>query len=180
MSTLFDDLKQGLEEAIAYEQASSNLQPLREIMKILQNYRLSNNLTQEQFAEKSGISLSDIKMLESADGDPSLNLLKRLADSMEMELRISFVPADKALKQEVSDIYEQLGMDLPTAFRMFMKRSQQVRGLPFEATLLTQTITIGDALDAFYSARQQMADEPEMSIEEINAEISAARADRKR
>ena len=30
--------------------------------------------------------------------------------------------ADKALKQEVSEIYERLGMDLPTAFRMFMAR----------------------------------------------------------
>jgi len=88
--------------------------------------------------------------------------------------------ADKALKQEVSDIYEQLGMDLPTAFRMFMKRSKQVKGLPFEATLPAQTITRGDALDAFYSARRQMADEPEMSLDEINAEISAARVDRKR
>ena len=63
-------------------------------MKILQNYRLSNNLTQEQFAEKSGIPLSDIKMLESATGDPRLDLLKRLADSMEMELRIIFAPID--------------------------------------------------------------------------------------
>ena len=95
MSTLFDDLKQGLEEAIAYEQASSDLQPHREIMKILQNYRLSNNLTQEQFAEKSGIPLFEIRMLESATGDPSLELIKRLADSMEMELRISFVHVDR-------------------------------------------------------------------------------------
>ena len=95
MSNLFDDLKQGLEEAIAYEQAFSDLQPQREIMKILQNYRLSNNLTQEQFAEKSGIPLFEIRMLESAAGDPSLDLLKRLADSMEMELRISFVPVDR-------------------------------------------------------------------------------------
>lgn len=95
MSTLFDDLKQGLEEAIAYEQASSDLQPQREIMKILQNYRLSNNLTQEQFAEKSGIPLFEIRMLESATGDPSLELIKRLADSMEMELRISFVHVDR-------------------------------------------------------------------------------------
>lgn len=95
MSSLFDDLKQGLEEAITYEQASLDLQPQREIMKILQNYRLSNNLTQEQFAEKSGIPLFEIKMLESATGDPSLELLKRLADSMEMELRISFVPVDR-------------------------------------------------------------------------------------
>ena len=45
--------------------------------------------------EESGTTLSDIKMLESAAGDPSLDLLKRLADSMEMELRISFVPVDR-------------------------------------------------------------------------------------
>ena len=43
--------------------------------------------------------------------------------------------ADKALKQEVTEIYESLGMDLPTAFRMFMVRSKAVKGLPFEATL---------------------------------------------
>lgn len=88
--------------------------------------------------------------------------------------------ADKALKQEVSDIYEQLGMDLPTAFRMFMKRSKQVKGLPFEATLSAQVVTRGDALEAFYSARQQMKDEPEMSLDEINEEIKAVRAARKR
>ena len=40
--------------------------------------------------------------------------------------------ADKELKQEVADIYEQLGMDLSTAFRMFMVRSRILRGLPFD------------------------------------------------
>jgi len=88
--------------------------------------------------------------------------------------------ADKELKQEVSDIYEQLGMDLPTAFRMFMKRSKQVKGLPFEATLPTRDITRTDALDAFYLARQQMKDKLEITLDEINAEISAARTERKR
>ena len=39
--------------------------------------------------------------------------------------------ADKELKQEVADIYEQLGMDLPTEFRMFMVRIRIVIGLPF-------------------------------------------------
>lgn len=88
--------------------------------------------------------------------------------------------ADKALKQEVSDIYEQLGMDLPTAFRMFMKRSKQVKGLPFDAILPEKTITRTDALCAFYEARQQMLGKPEMTLDEINAEIEAVRAERKR
>ncbi|MCI7323708.1 MAG: type II toxin-antitoxin system RelB/DinJ family antitoxin [Lachnospiraceae bacterium] len=87
--------------------------------------------------------------------------------------------ADKSLKQEVADIYEQLGMDLPTAFRMFMVKSKMVKGLPFEVTLPSETITRTDAVNAFWEARKQAADVPEMSLEEINAEISAVRKGRK-
>ncbi len=88
--------------------------------------------------------------------------------------------ADKGLKQEVAEIYEQLGMDLPTAFRMFMKKSKQMRGLPFAATLPEPKYCREDFRDAFYSLREEAADHPEMSLDEINAEISAARAEKKR
>lgn len=88
--------------------------------------------------------------------------------------------ADKTLKQEVSEIYERLGMDLPTAFRMFMAKSKLVKGLPFEATLPEQTITRAEAKNAFYELRRQASDVPEMSLDEINAEILATRAERKR
>ena len=88
--------------------------------------------------------------------------------------------ADKALKQEVADIYEQLGMDLPTAFRMFMKRSKQVRGLPFEATLPDSGTERNDFREAFYALREDASDIPEMTLEEINAEIAATRENRKR
>lgn len=86
--------------------------------------------------------------------------------------------ADKALKQEVTEIYEQLGMDLPTAFRMFMTRSKMVKGLPFEATLPEQTVTRSEARRAFHELRSQAADVPELSLDEINAEISVARGSR--
>lgn len=88
--------------------------------------------------------------------------------------------ADKSLKQEVAEIYESLGMDLPTAFRMFMIRSKMVKGLPFEATLPENTITRAEAKKAFYDLREQALDVPEMSLDEINAEIVNARAERKR
>lgn len=39
------------------------------------------------------------------------------------------------LKDEVSEIYNTIGMDLPTALRMFMVRSKMVRGIPFETKL---------------------------------------------
>ena len=87
--------------------------------------------------------------------------------------------ADKSLKQEVTEIYESLGMDLPTAFRMFMKRSIIERGLPFEAKLPEDAITRSDGINAFYEIRKQLADVPEMSLEEINAEIAEIRAERK-
>ena len=87
--------------------------------------------------------------------------------------------ADKALKEEVADIYSQLGMDLPTAFRMFMNKSKQVRRLPFDAVLPPVTKR-EDFRSAFMSLREEAGDVPDMSLEEINAEISAARAERKR
>lgn len=86
--------------------------------------------------------------------------------------------ADKALKQEVTEIYEELGMDLPTAFRMFMTRSKMVKGLPFEATLPERTVTRAEAKNAFYELRRQAADLPELSLDEINAEIVTARAEK--
>ena len=87
--------------------------------------------------------------------------------------------ADKALKEEVADIYSQLGLDLPTAFRMFLNKSKQVRGLPFDA-VLPPVSEREDFRTAFMDLRDEAADVPEMSIEEINAEISATRAERKR
>lgn len=87
--------------------------------------------------------------------------------------------ADKALKQEVSEIYEQLGMDLPTAFRMFMTKSKIVKGLPFDAVLPKNTVTRAEAKRAFYEMREQASDVPEMSLDEINAEILASRRERK-
>ncbi|SCY47534.1 DNA-damage-inducible protein J [Lachnospiraceae bacterium XPB1003] len=88
--------------------------------------------------------------------------------------------ADKALKQEVSEIYSQLGIDLPTAFRMFMAKSRQVRGIPFDVVLTEQSEPREDFRVVFDALRKEASDVPEMSLEEINAEISAARAERKK
>ncbi len=42
------------------------------------------------------------------------------------------------------------------------------------------TVTRAEAMQAFEDMRAQTADLPEMTLEEINAEISAARAERKK
>ncbi len=45
------------------------------------------------------------------------------------------VRIDSKLKQEATDILNDMGMDLPNAIRMFMKRIVLEQGLPFEAKL---------------------------------------------
>lgn len=87
---------------------------------------------------------------------------------------------DGDLKNEVSEIYNALGMDLPTAFRMFMVRSKMVRGIPFDTVLPETTVTRAEGLAAFEELRKQAADVPEMSLEEINAEIEEVRKNRRR
>ena len=85
----------------------------------------------------------------------------------------------KTLKQEVSEIYEALGMDLPTAIRMFFVRSKMVRGIPFETTLPRDVITRTEALSALDDMFTQASDIPEMTLDEINTEIAEVRAARK-
>lgn len=51
---------------------------------------------------------------------------------------------DKDLRQEVTEIYEMLGMDFPTALRMFMARSRMERGVPFKTTLPENVVTRAD------------------------------------
>ena len=45
------------------------------------------------------------------------------------------VRVDEQLKEEVTNLYEELGMDLSTAIRIFLKRSVQEKGIPFSMKL---------------------------------------------
>ena len=87
--------------------------------------------------------------------------------------------SDKALREDCIAIYEAMGMDLNTAFRMFMERTRMVRGLPFPAVLPENRMTRLEAKRAIDDIRAEAADLPEMTLDEINAEISAAHAERK-
>ena len=86
---------------------------------------------------------------------------------------------DKQLREDCVAIYSALGMDLNTAFRMFMERTRIVRGLPFPAVLPEKTITSEEALAIFNKMRDEASDVPEMTLDEINEEIRLARTARK-
>lgn len=72
-----------------------NLQPEFDVIRAIVDARVSQNLTQKQLAERSGINQADISKLENGTRNPSINLLKRLADGMDMVLKIEFIPKQK-------------------------------------------------------------------------------------
>ena len=71
------------------------VQPEMEVIRAIINARTSRNLTQKQLAEKTGIHQADISKLENGTRNPSINLLQRLAEGLDMTLRIEFVPKEK-------------------------------------------------------------------------------------
>ncbi len=92
MSSLFDDLKQGLEEAIAYEKGTGKAKvntymilPVKEYSgKEIRNIRKNAGMTQSVFASYMGVS---IKTVEAWEGErthptgPVFRLLDILAAS---------------------------------------------------------------------------------------------------
>ncbi len=66
-----------------------------DVIRAIVDARVSQNLTQKELAERTGINQADISKLENGTRNPSLNLLKRLAEGMGMVLKIEFVPKAK-------------------------------------------------------------------------------------
>ena len=94
------------------------------------------------------------------------------------------IRVDDKLKEDVTAVYEQLGLDLSTAVRMFFKRSVAEQGIPFSVRLNDES-KINSSKNKISSnimtAMQSMANSAaengisDMSLDEINAEISSAR-----
>ena len=71
------------------------IQPEMDVIRAIVNTRTSQNLTQSELAKRTGINQADISKLENGTRNPSINLLKRLAEGMGMNLKIEFVPKQK-------------------------------------------------------------------------------------
>ena len=94
LQILTDELMQDPEFREEYEA----IQPEMDIKRAILDARIKAGLTQTQLSERSGISQADICRLEKGSRNPSLSLLKRLADALDTTLRIEFVP--KKIKEE--------------------------------------------------------------------------------
>lgn len=68
------------------------LEPEFQVIRAMIEARNNQHLTQQQLADRTGIDRADISRLESGNANPSLKLLKRLADGLGMSVKIEFVP----------------------------------------------------------------------------------------
>ena len=75
-----------------------NMQPEFDVIRAIIDARVSQNLTQKELAERTGINQADISKLENGTRNPSIKLLKRLAEGMDMVLKIEFIPKQNIQK----------------------------------------------------------------------------------
>ena len=91
MKTLNNMLSEQLKDE-EFRKEYEAIQPEMDVIRAIVDARTSQNLTRKELAERTGINQADISKLENGTRNPSVNLLKRLADGMGMALRIEFVP----------------------------------------------------------------------------------------
>lgn len=68
------------------------LKPEYDVIRAVLEARKQSKLTQQQLAEKTGINRSDISKLENGNTNPTIALLQRIAEGMDMTLKLEFVP----------------------------------------------------------------------------------------
>ena len=93
MSEFKDFLDEQLENP-DFKKEWEDIQPEMDVIRAIVDARTSQNLTQKELATRTGINQADISKLENGARNPSLKLLKRLADGMGMVLKLEFVPKE--------------------------------------------------------------------------------------
>ena len=91
----FDDFLETQLQDEEFRKEYESMQPEFDVIKAMVAARTSQNLTQKELAERTGIHQADISKLENGTRNPSLNLLKRLAEGMGMVLKVDFIPKEK-------------------------------------------------------------------------------------
>ena len=92
--TLDDMLSEQLKDE-EFRKEYEAIQPELDIIRAIIDARASLNLTQSELAKRTGINQADISKLENGTRNPTVRLLKKLADGMDMDLKIEFVPKQK-------------------------------------------------------------------------------------
>ena len=88
----FDDMLNEQLKDINFKKEYEDIQPEMDVIRAIVDARTAKNLTQKELSKITGINQADISKLENGTRNPTVSLLKRLAEGMGMELRIQFIP----------------------------------------------------------------------------------------
>lgn len=72
------------------------LEPEYDIIQAMIDARKDQNLTQKELSDRTGITQADISRIEKGTRNPSLEMLKRLAKGLGMQLKVEFIKPGKA------------------------------------------------------------------------------------
>ena len=75
MKTLNNTLSEQLKDE-EFRKEYEAIQPEMDVIRVIVDARTSQNLTQKELAERTGINQADISKLENGTRNPSVNLLK--------------------------------------------------------------------------------------------------------
>ena len=92
------------------------------------------------------------------------------------------VRVDDELKKEVTELFNELGLDLSNAIRLFLRACVQRGGIPFEMKS-KRTIEIEEAAARAIEAIQEQSEKNgncNMTLDEINEIIRLAREEREK
>lgn len=89
-----DDLEELLNKRLKnkkFKEEWEEFQPELQLVKQIIGERIKQKISQKELADKMGTKQSNISKLESGNANPSLDFLKRLANSLGKKLEIKFV-----------------------------------------------------------------------------------------
>ena len=92
MATNYRDLLNERLKDEDFRKESERLNSQYDVIKAVLNARKAADMTQKELAEISGVAQSDISKLENGNSNPTIKMLQRLADGMNMHLKVEFVP----------------------------------------------------------------------------------------
>ena len=87
-STFKQELLQNPEDKKEYDQ----LEPEFNIIQAMIDARKRENITQKVLSERTGITHADISRIENGTRNPSLEMVKRLAKGLGMQLKLELIP----------------------------------------------------------------------------------------
>jgi len=68
------------------------LEPEFNIIQAMIDARKRENITQKELSERTGITQADISRIENGTRNPSLEMVKRLAKGLGMQLKLELIP----------------------------------------------------------------------------------------